>query len=167
MAREEQTNKSAEELEQLAWKIAGDTRVAILFTADGERQHARPMSATVRSDERAIYFLTAVDSEKVTATEHNENVTVFFGRDGANDYVSFSGIASISNDRERIREFFTPFAKAWWDSAEDPAIRLMTVCPTEAEIWDGPNKLVATALMLGAAGTGSKPKIGDHARVRM
>lgn len=167
MAGEEQTNKSAEELEQLAWQIASDTRVAILFTTDGERQHARPMSATVCPDERAIYFLTAVDSEKVTATEHNENVTVFFGKDGSNKYVSFAGIASISNDRERIREIFTPFAKAWWESADDPSIRLMTVCPTEAEIWDGPNKLVASALMLGAAATGSKPKLGDHARLRI
>ena len=167
MAREEDTRKSPEELEQLAWEIADDMRVAILFTADGDRQHARPMSATVCRDERAIYFLTAVDSEKVTATEHNENVTVFFGENGSNKFVSFSGIASVSNDRERIREIFTPFAKAWWESADDPSIRLLTVCPTGAEIWDGPNKLVASALMLGAAVSGAKPKIGEHAKLRM
>ena len=53
--------------------------------------------------------------------------------------------------------------KAWWDSADDPSIRLVTVRPTEAELWDGPNKVAAAVLMLTAAVTGSKPKMGDHA----
>lgn len=167
MANEERTGKSNAELEQQAWKIAGDTRVAILFTTDGERQSARPMSVWVCPDENAICFLTAADSQKVQATGHNETVTVFFARESANEYVSFTGIASVSNDRERIRKLWTPFAKAWWDSAEDPSIRLLTVHPTQAEIWDGPNKLVAGTLLLGAAITGSKPRLGDHAKLRM
>lgn len=167
MAREEQTEKSPEELEQLAWEIADDTPVAILFTTDADRQQARPMSASVRKEERVIEFLTAAESGKVHAAEHNETVTVFFARNGANQYVSFTGIASIDNDRERIRELWTPYAKAWWESADDPSIRVMTVRPTQAEIWDGPNKLVASALLLGAAVTGSKPKVGDHAKLQI
>ena len=167
MAREEQTSKTDDELEQLAWTIAGDTRVAILFTTDGEQQNARPMSASVCREEGAIFFLTAAESEKVHAAERNETVTVFFARESANQYVSFTGIASISNDRDCIRDLWTPFAQAWWDSADDPSIRLLTIRPTRAEIWDGPNKLVAGALLLGAAVTGSKPKIGDHAKLRL
>lgn len=167
MAHEEKTAKSVDELEERAWKIASDTRVAILFTTDGEQQSARPMSVWVRPDENAICFLTAAGSAKVQATEQNETVTVFFAREGSNEYASFTGAAAVTNDRERIRELWTPFAKAWWDSAEDPSIRLLTVRPTQAEIWDGPNKLVAATLLLGAAVTGGKPKMGDHAKLRI
>ncbi len=38
--------------------------------------------------------------------------------------------------------------------------------PEEAELWDSPNKLIATAVMLKAAATGQRrPKLGDNARV--
>jgi general stress protein 26 len=166
MAHEEQTNKATDELVERAWKIASDAGTAILFTVDGDEQSARPMSATVRREEDAIYFLTAADSVKVRATKDQPSVTVFFS-DGTTKHVSFVGEAQVSNDRAKIKELWTPFAKAWWDSAEDPRIRLLTVNPTAAEIWDGPNKLTTGALMLTAVITGSKPKIGDHAKLRL
>ena len=49
----------------------------------------------------------------------------------------------------------------------DPDIRLITVRPDQAELWDSPNLLVSTALMLSAAVTGAKPKIGDNAKVSL
>ena len=69
------------------------------------------------------------------------------------------------NDRAKIKEIWTATSKAWWESEDDPAIRLVTFTPDRAELWDGPNMVVATVLMLTAAVTGAKPKIGDHAKV--
>jgi len=82
-----------------------------------------------------------------------------------NGYVSFTGTLSASNDRAKIKELWSAFDNAWWDSADDPSIRLVTFNPTEAELWDGPNKITAAALMLTAAIAGSKPRLGDHARL--
>ena len=64
-------------------------------------------------------------------------------------------------------ELWTPFAKAWRDGADDPEIRLLTFTPENAEIWEGPNQLIATAIMLTAAVTGAKPAVGDHGAVRL
>ncbi|MBV9062263.1 MAG: pyridoxamine 5'-phosphate oxidase family protein, partial [Alphaproteobacteria bacterium] len=58
-------------------------------------------------------------------------------------------------------------AKAWWDSAEDPNIRVLKVTPEEAEVWDGPGRLVATAKMLAAAATNTRPDVAKPRTVPM
>lgn len=162
MAREEELDKSLETLIDRAWKIAEAASTATLITVEGDQAVARPMSPRARREERAIYFLTSVDSRKVQhAASREAQATVFCAH--GNGYVSFAGSIAASDDRAKIRELWRSFDKAWWDSAEDASIRLVTVRPTQAELWDGPNKLVAAALMLTAAVTGSKPKMGDHA----
>ena len=81
--------------------------------------------------------------------------------------MTISGQARVSNDRAKIKELWSPFAKAWWDSADDPDIRLVTFTPEAAEVWEGPSKLIAYAVMLTAAATGAKPPVGDHGAVRL
>jgi general stress protein 26 len=165
VANEEDTSKTQAEFVDRAWELAKSIRTALLVTWDGSRQRLRPMSGSVIREEHAIYFLTDVDSPKINQIADFPSVSLAFMDEGANKYVTFVGRAAVSNDRAKIRELFTPFAKAWWESADDPAIRLITVSPDEAELWDGPNKLVAAAIMLSAAVTGSKPSVGEHAKV--
>jgi general stress protein 26 len=47
--------------------------------------------------------------------------------------VSVSGKVEIQNDREKLKELFAIPAKAWWDSSEDPSIRVLKVTPSFAE----------------------------------
>lgn len=161
MANEEQTEKSRQELIDRAWSIARKTRTATLVTVEGSKPIARPMSAHVDDHSHVISFLTSANSRKTT--NDGEQGVVFF-IDG-NAYVSLTGTINITNDRARIRALWSPFAKAWWDSSEDPDIRVLDVVTSDVEIWDGPNKLFAGALMLAAAVTGAKPKVGDHAKI--
>jgi len=164
MAREEQTRKTTDELIERAWKIAHAANVATLITVDGGKAIARPMSPRMDADTHVVCFLTSVESRKVQqADAGHTGATVFFAH--GNGYVSFTGTLSISNDRAKIRDLWSAFDKAWWTSADDPSIRLATFVASEAELWDGPNKLAAAALMLTAAVTGSKPKLGDHAQL--
>ena len=46
-----------------------------------------------------------------------------------------------------------------------PSITANVAAVSEAELWDSPNLLVSSILMLTAAVTGAKPKLGDHAKV--
>lgn len=165
MAREEQTGKSKAELRDRAWELAESIGICMFVTWDGERQSARPIDATVDQDEGAFYFLTDVDAEKVEQVETYPVATLAFSDTGSMRFVTFRGTADISNDREKIKEIWTQTSKAWWDSADDPAIRLVTFVPDQTELWDSPGKIVSGVLMLAAAVTGAKPKIGDHAKL--
>jgi general stress protein 26 len=161
MANEEQTDKSNSELIERAWVVASRTHTAILIDIENRKPIARPMSAHVSADEQRIYFLTSAKSRKTRSD--GEVATVFFTE--GNAYVSMTGIARVTNDRAMIKELWSPFAKAWWSSADDPDIRVLEVTPSEAELWDGPNKIFAGALMLAAAISGNQPKVGDHAKL--
>lgn len=167
MAREEDTGKTEAELRERAWELAEDIGFCMLVSWDGSRQHARPMDARVDKDAGLIFFLTDEAGAKVPEIEDFPVVTATFSNPSRFKFVTMSGQAAISNDRGKIRELWEKADKAWWDSADDPGIRLITFRPDEAELWDSPNILVSTALMLSAAVTGAKPKVGDHAKVRI
>jgi general stress protein 26 len=164
MAREEVTEKSIDELITRAWKIAEDSYVATLITIEGGKAIARPMGAKADRDAGVIRFLTSAESRKVQQAERDGAAATVFCAHG-NGYASFVGVLTVSNDRAQIRELWSAHDKAWWDSADDPEIRVVTFTPSEAELWDGPNKVAAVALMLTAAVTGAKPRMGDHARI--
>jgi general stress protein 26 len=152
---------------QRAWEIAASIPISILVTRHGSVQRARPMAAHANADDHAIYFLTDADSDVVSQIDASSGCTVVFSNQGSNDYASFVGRASVSEDRKKIAELWSVFAKTWWDSPQDPSIRLITFSPTEAEIWDGPNKLIAGAILLAAAITGNSTPVGDHAKVKV
>ena len=150
-----------------AWNMMDKISTCFLITWDGEKQRARPMSAVVRPAEHAIYMLTDEHREKVDEIEQYHEVILAFGDTHGQKYVAVNGRAVVMNDRAKIKELWSPFAKAWWDSPEDPTIRVLKVIPDEAEIWDSPGTLIATVTMLAAAATGKRPDVGDNRKVAL
>jgi len=167
MAREEQTEKTPMEFIERAWDLAEKIRVCNFNTWNGSELHSRPMDAKIDRDGDAIHFLTDVESYKVEELEKFPQVTLSFADPGSYKFVTMTGAATILNDRAMIRELWDDSNKLWWDSAEDPRIRLITFAPDDAEIWDSPNKVVSGIKMLTAAVTGAKPRLGDHAKVSL
>ncbi|MEO8759119.1 MAG: pyridoxamine 5'-phosphate oxidase family protein [Devosia sp.] len=166
MAHEEH-HKSAAEYQDRAWELVKKIQFALFTTWDGHKQAQWPLTAHEGREDGEIYFLVGGAGEKYIHLTEFPAVTLGFADPGGPKYVVINGHAAISNNRGKIKELFSPFAKAWWNSADDPDIRLLTVTPDKAEIWDSPNKLIATAVMLTAAATGTKPAVGDHGTARM
>ncbi|WBU30119.1 pyridoxamine 5'-phosphate oxidase family protein [Rhodopseudomonas palustris] len=150
---------------QHAWDLMKKITFAMLATRDGEKIRSRPMAAYVRPEEGAIYFLTDVRRHKDEEIAQDHHVNLGFANASAQKYVSVTGYAAISNDRAKIKELFGTEAKAWWDSADDPNIRVLKVTPEEAEYWDSPGSLISYAKMMVAAATGSRPDLGENAKV--
>lgn len=146
-----------------AWSIAEASRVCF-FGWNGKQVLMTPI---VRKEEGAIYFLTDSRSEKVGDIKGEVIVHLTFSDHSANDYLFIEGDAQVFNDRKKIHDLWTPFSKAFWDSADDPNIRLIVVSPNRAEFWDGPNSLTAAVKMMFASVTGSKPDLGDNRETGM
>jgi general stress protein 26 len=147
------------------WELMKKIAICMFTTHDGEQIRSRPMAAFVRHDEDAIYFLGDAKDHKDDEVQTNSNVALTFA-DGKN-FVSLTGHAGVSRDRQKIKDLWGPAAKAWWDSPDDPNIRLISVTPANAEFWEGPNKLVGTIKMLAAAATDSRPDYGTNRKVAM
>jgi general stress protein 26 len=159
------TGKEHDDHVERIWELAKRIGIAMFVTWDGKEQRARPLAATVEKDEGAIYFLTDVNGEKDQQIAEFPHVSVSFADHKHSKFVALSGKATVLNDRAKIKALWNPFAKAWWDSPEDPAIRVIKVVPQDAELWDSPGRIVTTISMLAAAVTGRSPKIGENAKV--
>jgi general stress protein 26 len=167
MANEEDHHKTPEELAERAWELAKKIQFALFTTWDGSRQTQWPLTVHADKDAEAFYILVGKSSGKYDNLDEFPDVVLGFADPGGSKYVVVNGSATLTNNRAKIKDLWSPFAKAWWDSADDPDIRLLTVIPDEAELWDSPNKLIATAVMLTAAATGTKPKVGEHGTVQL
>src|ERR1700754_2695447 len=153
---QQHTDKTPAEIIDRVWELAKKIDFCMLVTWDGERQQARPLSSRVEREEHAIYFLVSAEGHKNIQIEQYPTVNLAYADTGGMKYISISGQAEVSNDREKIHQLWSDFDKAWWDDEHDPDIRLLTVRPERAELWDSPNKLIAAATMLTAAVTGAK-----------
>jgi general stress protein 26 len=149
------------------WELIKRIGFAMLVTRDGDKLRARPMSAYPQGEENAIYFLTDARHHKDEEIARDPQVNLSFADAGDQKYVSITGTAAISNDRAKIKQLFSTPAKAWWDSAEDPNIRILKVTPDEAEFWDSPGTVISYVKMAAAAVTGARPDLGDNRKVAM
>jgi general stress protein 26 len=147
------------------WDMMKKITFAMLATRDGDKIRARPMAAYLEPEHNMIYFLTDARRHKDEEIARDHHVNLSFSDPGGMKFVSLSGSAAISNDRAKIKELFTTTAKAWWDSAEDPNIRVLKITPEEAEYWDSPGKLVSYVKMAVAAVTNTRPSLGDNRKV--
>jgi general stress protein 26 len=149
------------------WELMNKIGFAMLVTSDGDKLRARPMSAYLKRDENAIYFLTDARHHKEEEIARDPSVNLSFADAGSQKYVSLTGTAAVGNDRARIKELFSTPAKAWWDSADDPNIRVLKITPEDAEYWDSPGSVISYAKMAVAAVTGTRPEIGGNRKVAM
>jgi general stress protein 26 len=150
------------------WDLAEKISICMLATQEGPNTiRSRPMSAYPRKAENMIYFLTDARHHKDDVIGLYPHVCLAFADKSGSKYVSLTGRARTVDDRAKIKELWNPIAKAWWDSEDDPNIRVLQVTPEDAEFWDGPGRMVSTFSMLAAAMTDSKPKVGDNKKVEM
>ena len=107
-----QTELSADRV----WALIEEIQIAMVVTHDGHGDHlrARPMAAHPARQENAIYFLTDVDAGKVDEVSQNDNVCLAFADQKGRRYVSVTGQANLSNDRNRIEELWSIADKAFW-----------------------------------------------------
>lgn len=151
---------------EAVWKIIKKVRIAMLVTRKDDAYEGRPLSAYAEPETGRIIFMT--DSEHVISeVDADKRVLLSFADPGGNDFAAIDGDATVTNDRAKIKELWTPWAEAFWDSPEDPAIRIIEIVPHRARYWDAPNKVATTIAMLASVVTGKPPTLGTSGDVEM
>jgi general stress protein 26 len=147
--------------------LTADIHVTMLTTrrADG-LLHSRPMGTRAIEADGALWFFTADDSGKVQEIYHDQMVNVSYVKPGDQVYVSVAGKASLSRDRAKIRELWTPALKTWFsEGVEDPNLALLRVDILAIDYWEGPGKIVTLLKFAKSAITGTPSKVGDHGSI--
>lgn len=165
--RPDQNRMTPEETQDRIWELARKIDFCMFTSWNGERQNTRPLSARVRREEHAIYFLVDVHGEKNAEIEQYPAVSCGWADNGGHKYVVISGKAELLNDRQKISDVWTDFDKAWWEDKNDPTVRLVKLVPEEGELWDGPNGVIALTKMAIAVATGRVLDMGQNSEVKL
>ena len=105
--------------------------------ATGESNGDRPMNVRQVDDEGNLWFLSASDSRKNQELSLDPSVKLYFQGSKHSDIMQFNGQATISRDREKIKELWSPLVQTWFTEAmDDPRITVIKVAPTEGYYWD-------------------------------
>ena len=157
------------EIEKL-YEQTDDIAVAMLTTrrADGHLT-SRPMAAQKRASGADLWFVATDGTSKLRDIEHDPHVNLAYYKDRTREWVSVSGIASISRDRAKIHELYAPDWKAWFPSEgdsrhgtpDDPRMVLIGVTVHAAVFLevDKPQPVVLYEVVKGWL-TGSDPDLG-------
>ncbi|MCL6460803.1 MAG: pyridoxamine 5'-phosphate oxidase family protein [Flavobacterium micromati] len=121
-----------------------------LKTHDGAT--TRPMSVVHVCDQGNIWFFNQKDSEKNKEIEQNPTVQLFFAHPGKGSYMVVNGEASITLDRNKIEELWTPAVEIWFEKGkDDPNISLIKVNPSSAYFWDTDGNRMINLLKMAAS----------------
>ncbi len=118
----------------------------------GKSFATRPMAVQKVDDDGNLWFLSAKDSHKNLEAGTDPAVQLLFKGSDYSDFLNIYGMASISTDKEKIKEFWNPMLKTWFtEGVDDPRITVIKVEPTEGYYWDTKNNQ-AVGFLKRAAG---------------
>ena len=138
-----------------------------LKTHDGAT--TRPMSVTHVCDQGNIWFFNSNDSEKNKEIENDSKVQLFFAHPGKGSYMVVNGDASITTDRAKIEELWTPAVEIWFkEGKNDPNISLIKVTPSSAYFWDTDgNRMINLIKMAASFVTGNNLITGTEGDIKI
>ena len=158
------------ELEKLYDRI-DEIEIAMMTTRrpDGHLE-SRAMATQKHAAGADLWFVTLDDTQKLRDLAADPHVNLSYYKDRTREWISVSGIASITRDRARIHELYAADWKVWFPkegdprhgTADDPRMVLIGVdvhAATFLEV-DKPQPVVLFEIVKGWL-TGSTPELGE------
>ena len=103
----------------------------------GQHFSTRPMSLQKIDEDGTCWFLSSSDSNKNAEIKEDPSVQLLFQGSDYSDFVTLYGRASISQDKEKIKELWEPILKTWFTGGtDDPRITVIEVNPQDGYYWD-------------------------------
>ena len=131
---------------------------------------SRPMQVQLRTEEGELWFVTDEDAAKLDELDVDAHVNAAFFDAGSREWISMSGLARASRDREQIHTLHRPDWRAWFPDEggqrdggpDDPRMVLIHVRPLSIAYlkYDTP-KPIAMFRMAKAIATGTTPDLGE------
>jgi general stress protein 26 len=165
----------ANELEKLYTHIE-EIEIAMMVTrrADGHLQ-ARAMATQKRAAGADLWFVTLEGTAKLRDLANDPHLSLTYYKDRTREWVSVSGIAHVTQDRQKIHELYAPDWRAWFPkgddprhgTADDPRMVLIGVDVHMAVFLEvnKPQPVVLFEVMKGLV-TGETPELGELHHVR-
>lgn len=112
----------------------------------------RPMAIQKVETDGSIWFMSSNDSTKNGEIAKDPFVQLLFQASAHSGFLNVYGIAEISDDRQKIKELWTPLLKTWFQGGvDDPRISLIKVTPTQGYYWDNKHGNMVAFIKMAAS----------------
>jgi general stress protein 26 len=142
-----------------------------MFTSNVEQVplQTRPMTVQKVDDDGNFWFFSSRTSHKNDEVRNDSRVQLLFANTSESEYLTVNGTATITQDRNKIDEMWSPMVKAWFqEGKDDPNLTLIRVTPESAYYWEPKqNKMVTLFKMAAAAVSGKEMDIGRQGKIEM
>jgi general stress protein 26 len=154
------------------YELIDGIEVAMLTTRRPDGQLvSRPMQTQRRTAGTDLWFMTNVETETMEELAQDPRVNLAYYKDRTREWVSVSGRALLTRDRDLIADLYKPDWKAWLGETgdpqrdggpNDPRIALILV-EAESVMYSKSDRPMPLALfqIARAAVTGKPPKVAD------
>ncbi|HKK87309.1 MAG TPA: pyridoxamine 5'-phosphate oxidase family protein [Saprospiraceae bacterium] len=157
---------SSPEHKQLIWNLIHDIKVGMLVTkeqSNDDSMRARPMHLVQDDYDGTLYFFTPKDDAKVFEIQKDQDVCITFSDPDNSVYVSMTGKAQLSDDKDLIDKYWNEWAAAWFEGGKnDPKLGMLKVKINKGEHWDTKESKMIQMFEVAKAKdkTGVTPDIG-------
>lgn len=129
--------------------------------------HSRPMMVLDVQEDGTVWFFASRTSCSTYESKEESPVNVSYVDAERSIFISISGTADVSDDREKMSQLWDPQLSAWFPKGlDDPDLRLVCVQIDRAEYWDvTQNALALLAGFARKAITGKSEGVGTHKRI--
>ena len=103
------------------YALVDDIKVAMMTTRrpDGHLE-SRAMATQKRATGADLWFVTAEGTAKLRDLAADPHVNLSYYKDDTREWISVSGVATVSRDRGKIHELYAPDWKFWFQAEGDP-----------------------------------------------
>ena len=152
-------------------ELTKNVKIAMLTTvAEDGSLHARPMATESADFDGTLWFVTRIESGKVSEIRDDSHVLVSYEQPSDGLYLSLQGRAGIVRDRAIIKQHWYKGADGWFkDGSDDEAAALIQVKVTGGEYWEQSSTGIvrlgklALASVLGA----DKVNVSDEGKITL
>jgi general stress protein 26 len=119
-------------------EIIDEVKTCMFTTTDEEcNVVSRPMLTIKMDNELNLWFFSNEDSERIAEIAPDKQVTLVYSHPGKNTYMNLYGTCTIVQDKEKMKDLWTPALRSWFQNGiDDPALCLIQVTVDEALYWD-------------------------------
>jgi general stress protein 26 len=151
-----------------------ETAMMVTRRTDGHL-HSRAMATQKSAPGADLWFVTAEGSAKLADLAGDPHVNLSYYKDSSREWISVSGVATVSRDRGTIATLYAPDWKVWFaadgdprhGTADDPRIVLIGVTVHAAEFLEvnKPRPVLLYEFVKGWL-TDTEPKLGEEHQLR-
>jgi len=116
-------------------ELLKEFKTATLVTlALGGGLRGRPMAIGHIEDDGTMWFLSDIQSEKVTELANDTHALVSLSE--SDKYLVLTGELGVVRDEEKAKALWKEAFRAWFKGPDDPALTLLRFQPDAGEYWN-------------------------------